>query len=46
MGLLTLGKSAGTGAMGPSCIFPSCMVAMIKSKDLFVGQTRKDLGVK
>jgi hypothetical protein len=43
--LVTLSKKAGTGAMG-SCIFPSCMVKGIKSKDLFVKKTLAELEVK
>lgn len=42
---VTLGSGAGIGVLG-TCVFPSFMVAFIKSKDLFVGQTRKELGIK
>ena len=45
IGFYNLGKGAGTGSIG-SCVFPSCMVAMVKSKDLLVGKIRGDLGVK
>jgi hypothetical protein len=42
---LTLGKDAGAGFLG-SCVFFSFLVAQIKSKDMFVGKARNDLGVK
>ena len=42
---VTLGKGAGAGFLG-GCVCPSCMVAGMKSKDLFVGKVRGELGVK
>jgi NADH dehydrogenase FAD-containing subunit len=42
---LSLGASAGSGHLG-GCVFPSCMVAGQKSKDLFIGKVRAELGVK
>lgn len=45
IGFYNLGSRAGTGSIG-SCVFPSCMVAMVKSKDLLVGKIRGDLGLR
>ena len=42
---VTLGKSAGAGFLG-GCVCPSCLVSGMKSKDLFVGKVKGDLGVK
>ncbi|GLC45828.1 hypothetical protein PLESTM_001784400 [Pleodorina starrii] len=42
--LVTLGRSDGVCRVGGT-VFSGCLPAMIKSKDLFVGKTRGDLGV-
>ena len=42
---VTLGKEAGAGFLG-GCVCPSCLVSGMKSKDLFVGKVKGELGVK
>jgi len=42
IGFYNLGKAAGSGAIG-SCVFPSCLVAMAKSKGRTLGSRSKQL---
>ncbi|KAG1657548.1 hypothetical protein FOA52_005434 [Chlamydomonas sp. UWO 241] len=42
---VSLGTSADVGSLN-GCVFPSCMVASMKSNDLFVTKYRAELGIK
>lgn len=42
---ITLGSGGGTGHLG-NCVVPSCMVGMMKSKNLFVSKFRDQWSVK
>lgn len=42
--LVTLGRGAGTGHVGPWITLPSLAVWAIKARDLFVGKTRAGVG--
>ena len=42
--LVTLGRGAGTGHVGPWIRLPSLAVWLIKARDLFVGKTRAGVG--